>query len=58
MVYFKKQCVNVKFCIQFGKTAPQMHEMLKRAFGDNATYQALTITGFYLIKRGKNAVVD
>jgi hypothetical protein len=36
MADLKKQCLRVKLCIQFGKTAQQEHEMLKTAVGDNA----------------------
>jgi hypothetical protein len=58
MADFKKQCLCIKFCIQFGKTAPQKHEMLKTAFGYNVMDSALPITCFYLFRRGENAVVD
>jgi len=47
----------VKFCIQFGKTLPQKHEILKTAFGENAMNWTLTITGLYLFRRGENAIV-
>jgi hypothetical protein len=32
----KERHICVKFCFILGKTASETHEMLKRAFGDNA----------------------
>jgi hypothetical protein len=36
MAELKEQRICVKFCFKLGKTASETHEMLKRAFGDNA----------------------
>jgi hypothetical protein len=36
MAHLKEQRICVKFCFKLGKTASEMHEMLKTAFGYNA----------------------
>jgi hypothetical protein len=36
MADLKEQCICLKFCFKLGKTAQEMHEMVKAAFGDNA----------------------
>jgi hypothetical protein len=36
MADLKEQCLCLKFCFIFGKTASETHEMLKTAFGDMA----------------------
>jgi hypothetical protein len=36
MVDLKEQHICMKFCFKLRKTASEMHEMLKIAFGDNA----------------------
>jgi hypothetical protein len=45
MVELKEQCICVKFCLKLEKTSSETHEMLKRAFGDNAMGRTKLLSG-------------
>jgi vacuolar-type H+-ATPase catalytic subunit A/Vma1 len=44
--------------LQLGKTASETHEMLKRAFGDNAMGRTQIFQWFSRFKRGETSVED
>jgi hypothetical protein len=46
MADFKEQLTSIKFCFKLRKSAPEMHKMLKTAFGDNAMGRTQTFWGF------------
>jgi hypothetical protein len=58
MAHLKEQPICAKFCFKLGKTALEMHEMLKTAFGDNAMGRAQTCEWFSRFKRGETSVKD
>jgi hypothetical protein len=58
IAHLKEQCICVKFCFKLGKTASEMHEMLKAAFGDNAMGRTQTFEWYFRFKRGETSVED
>jgi hypothetical protein len=53
MVDLKAQCICVKFCFKLKKTSLEMHEMLKKAFSDNAMGRTQTLESFSQFKHGE-----
>jgi hypothetical protein len=43
---FKEQNESTKFCFRLGKTAIEMYEMLKLAFGDETVSRTLALVWF------------
>jgi len=43
MAQLQKQCISIMTFFRFRKTASEMHEMLKRAFRENATGRTQTV---------------
>jgi hypothetical protein len=58
MADLKEQCICVKFCFKLGKAAPETHEMLKTAFGDNAMGRTQTFEWFSQFKCGETSAED
>ena len=58
MTYVKEQRICIKFCFKLGKTASEIHRMLKEAFGDNALGQMQTYEWFKCFKNRRMSVND
>jgi hypothetical protein len=54
MSNLKEWRICMKFCFKLGKTALEMHEMLKTAFGDSAMGRTQTFEWFSQFKHGLN----
>ena len=48
----------IKFCLKLGKTATECYEMLKTAFGEQATGHSQTLQWFSWFKAGKTSIDD
>jgi len=58
MTDFKEQRICIKFCFTFKKTAPETHQMLQEAFGDNAMSQSKTFLWHKCFKDRRMSVDD
>jgi hypothetical protein len=58
MVDMKEQRVCITFCFKLGKSAAKTHQMIKRAFGDDALGQMQTCDWFNQFKNGRTSVDD
>jgi len=54
----KEQRICIKFCLKLNKTAAETHQMLKEAFGEQASSQARTFEWFKHFKEGRESVED
>jgi hypothetical protein len=54
----KEQYFCIKFCFILGKTALEMYEMLKTAFGDNGIWKKQTFERFSRFKHRETLVED
>jgi len=53
-----EQRICIKFFFKLNKTAAEIHQMLKEAFGDQALSQARTFEWFKCFKDGQESVED
>jgi len=58
MADVKEQRICIKFCFKLNKTAAVIHQMLKEAFGEQASSQARTFEWFKRFKDGWDSVED
>jgi transposase len=58
MTGVKEQRIFIKFCFKLIKTAAEIHQMLKEAFGDHALGQKQTYEWFKRFKNGRMSVDD
>jgi hypothetical protein len=53
MADLKEQCIFIKLCFKLWKTASEMHEMLKTAFGHNVMQCTPADTSVYIKHDGQ-----
>ena len=58
MADVKEQRICIKFCFKLNKTAAEIHQKLKEAFGEQALSQARTFEWFKRFKDGRVSVKD
>ena len=58
MADFREQRACIKFCFRLGKTATGCYEMLKTAFGEQATGHSQTFQWFSRFKAGRTSTDD
>ena len=58
IIDFREQRACIKFCFKLGKTVTECHEMLKTAFGEQATGRSQTFQWFSLFKAGRTSTDD
>lgn len=51
----KEQCVCNKLCFKLGKNVAKTHQILKQAFGDEASGQMQTYDGFNWFENGQTS---
>ncbi|PNF31131.1 hypothetical protein B7P43_G15526 [Cryptotermes secundus] len=58
MADLREQRVCIKFCFKLGETTPEMHQMLKQAFGDNSLGQTQIYDWYKHFKNGRTSTDD
>jgi len=58
MEEFRELRACIKFCFKLGKTATECYEILKTAFGEQATGRSETFRWFSRFKAGRNSTDD
>ena len=58
MADLREQRVCIKLCIKLEKTAAEMHQMLKQAFGDNSLGETQTYDWYKHFKNGRASTDD
>jgi len=58
MADFREQYTCIKFCFKLGKTPTECYEMLKTAFGEQATGRSQTFQWFSPFKTGRTSIDD
>ena len=53
-----EQCVNVKFCVQLGKSAAETYDLLKKVCGDECLSRTQVFEWFERFKKGREEIRD
>ena len=53
-----EQCVNVKFCVQLGKSATETYDLLKKVYGDECLSRTQVFEWFKMFKEGREQIGD